>query len=228
MAPTHFLIAMLGGIVLSWGVHSVLPHSPPPMSAPDDPQTEQVDNEPAPENDTRDLKQALARLTSRVMSLEHRLQTLPQANSAATAPEPSLAEAVETAAPVLDETVLAEQSQLRWDNYLGALETSFHDERTDAVWSATTLAEIEEIFASETLTGSAIFGLECRATLCRIDALHDDTQAVHEFTGWLPQRLADKLPQAIFDYYEQDDGTTVTTVFLAREGYDLPAPSATD
>ena len=125
--------------------------------------------------------------------------------------------------PFLDEAVLEASNQTHWENHIGQLETSFQNEPEDVVWANNIWHEIANIAVSESMVnGTAIIDIECRRTLCRIEAWHDTPNAASEYSVWLLQQIAQHLPQATFDHFNQADGSIISTAFFAREGYDLP------
>lgn len=124
----------------------------------------------------------------------------------------------------VDETTLAEREQQRFYDYMDYIENSLQNEPIDQRWASDTRKTINQVFTSEEFVGANVVDIECRATLCRVEVIHDSLQAVGDFDIWWPQKLAAILPNATVDRFTLEDGSVGTSIYLAREGYGLPRP----
>lgn len=99
----------------------------------------------------------------------------------------------------------------------------FAAQSVDTVWSLDTAQLVSEAALSEGLAGSSIDGIECRSSLCRVEVSHADPAAASEFALWFPVVLGEALPQIRYFHEQRDYGPPVTVLYMARQGYDLPA-----
>ena len=100
------------------------------------------------------------------------------------------------------------------------LQQIVYSEAKDAVWDD--LAENELRKLDSEISGSSIRELECRQTMCYVDVVHDNMQALQNWSlrsGLNPDSIFRKRLSIRFD---EPDGKFSTRIFLVREGNDLP------
>lgn len=102
------------------------------------------------------------------------------------------------------------------DAFLGA-------QSIDTTWSQDAALAVTEASDSEELAGSIVDGVECRSSLCRVEVSHADAEAAGQFELLFPMQVADALPQIRYFTEQLGDGRSITVMYLAREGYELPA-----
>jgi hypothetical protein len=99
-------------------------------------------------------------------------------------------------------------------------------ETEDPPWSGEARDLISGAVAAEELAATSVQDVECRATLCRVEVTHKDPQARAVFEGQLIMAVAQLLPQATMQTVEDEDGSSSTVLYLARDGHDFPQPEA--
>ena len=176
--------------------------------------------------DTLALRQDITRLSSELTSLKRQLQTLSdtvsamplrvtdQALTRMRAPDQELLED----ALSRDERLAQEAQEQR--QRIDVIEADFQAEYVDGHWSASTTELIEQSLSVEELAGTAVFDVQCRSNLCRLEVQHDDAVAQMQFEAQLPMAVGEVLPRMTMDQIEGDDGLPgLTVVYLARDDY---------
>lgn len=115
-----------------------------------------------------------------------------------------------------------EQESIQSEQLMEVMETSLAEEQVDVAWSSSALDQIQRAFNSNELNGVGIIDLDCRKTLCRIEMDIDDPFLAAEYQLWLSLKIGDILPQASMMVNQDEEGHSNATLFLAREGYNLP------
>lgn len=106
---------------------------------------------------------------------------------------------------------------------MALLDQQARAERADPRWSGPATAQIQALFAGDSLAGSTLRDATCQATLCRIEVDHRDALALDRFLGELPTRLGwntNSYAQTV----THEDGSATLVLYLSREGYRLPRP----
>lgn len=111
---------------------------------------------------------------------------------------------------------------------LRAFEAALRAERADGAWSRAAVGSIQAALSEEALSATVAQNTTCRATLCRLVVVHANPDERAEFERTFPVQIGEVLPRASFHTEEREDGSSVSTVFLAREGYRFPGVTATD
>ena len=188
-----------------------------------------------PNGNTQALGEALASLGVRVTNLERRfddagllqgqvdrLQVELEAlrDELTRVSDAAAGEPVET--EVVDPATEAQRTA-QWEaERRQTLETVHTNERIDAAWSEKTTEALYQALLEDELKHSLIDRVECRATLCRLDVIHDNAEDLAEFELWLPAKVGEVLPKMAMEHREHPDGSVDTIVYLARQGYELP------
>jgi hypothetical protein len=100
------------------------------------------------------------------------------------------------------------------------IEQAFQLEARDSSWSG--LAEAQIDAAMSALSSAKMVSHECRATLCRVVASHEDEKSQRE----MPTQLS-RLPpfdNAVFYAHDVTSVPLTTTMYVARAGHELPRP----
>jgi hypothetical protein len=103
-----------------------------------------------------------------------------------------------------------------------ANEAAFQQEATEPTWAGEAREVIARAVAAEELAGTSVQGVECRATLCRMEVTHSDQHARSVFAHHFLVAVAPLLPQAMVQAVENTDGSVRTALYLARAGHDFP------
>lgn len=111
-----------------------------------------------------------------------------------------------------------QQSLARMQHYEAALQA----EPVDGAWSSGAAAVLKEAFSSQELSATIVQDNECRATLCRVEVAHANPEDRRQFETQFTQKMAQALPSAVAHTEEQEDGSSVMTIYLARAGHELP------
>lgn len=118
---------------------------------------------------------------------------------------------------------ILEQGAEQVEQQLSSMETIMTEEPVDSEWSSATTDQLQMAFDSSELNGADIVDLECRKTLCRIEMNIDNPLLAAEYQLWLSAKIGDILPQASMTISQDEAGNPSAILFLAREGYNLPA-----
>ncbi len=114
------------------------------------------------------------------------------------------------------------------EDHLYVVETSFQREDIDAEWAVDSEARLHAVLASETLRqvldseelgGGYIDAVHCRSTMCRIVLLHDSEADLGEFRSSLVSQVSQLFLSGSMHRIDE----TRTTLYLARNGHDVPA-----
>jgi hypothetical protein len=92
----------------------------------------------------------------------------------------------------------------------------------DPAWSAATIQHIEQRTQNSSVAGTMLSDIRCQGALCRIDAAHDTFEAEHEFVAQLTEMDEFRGGQAAVLHVDRGDGSVGTTIFITREGQELP------
>jgi hypothetical protein len=105
---------------------------------------------------------------------------------------------------------------------MAAGEAALQQESADGVWSIQAMDALREALGSEELSGTMVRDMECRATLCRLEVEHRDQEQQMAFEQQFSFKVGELLPRMMMHSEEQTDGTISATIYLAREGHELP------
>jgi len=117
--------------------------------------------------------------------------------------------------------IALEQQQIQ--TYAQAIEASLEAETVDSAWSGSTSQIIGEAFTGEELAGASLQDIDCRSTLCRVEVQHRDEAKLQEFQRLFPLKVSQALPRMMMHRIDNADGSITTYLYLARQGYRLPA-----
>lgn len=94
-----------------------------------------------------------------------------------------------------------------------------YQETVDPQWAKETTQKITEAFLRAELSASQISEVDCRTTRCRVILIHADNAAhrVFQHTLSTPSGLGSILPRAAFSYFDLEDGSVETVMFLYQK-----------
>lgn len=134
----------------------------------------------------------------------------------------SMADEVDPAEAEAQTIALMEQEKERSLARAQANETDFRAQAVDSAWAGEADSLIQKAFASEELKETFLGEVQCRKTLCRVEVSHEDEIQRARFEHRFPLMVAQMLPSIAMHTTENADGSSVTVVYLAREGSPLP------
>jgi len=120
-----------------------------------------------------------------------------------------------------DAAAMEEDAMLQ-ETRLEAIEATLRGEAIDATWAAQATDAIEQALEDKALEGSVLDALECRSTLCRVEVTHPNPIARADFMLRFPMKVGQVLPSMTVRPIEGDDGSSTSSIYLAREGHELP------
>lgn len=95
------------------------------------------------------------------------------------------------------------------------------DEPADRAWSDDTEAHIEAVFADLIPEGGEVLAIECRSTLCRLEAEYDTVETFDRFLAEAPHREP-FLGESFFRQLNTDAAEAPRFVwYVARTGHTL-------
>ncbi len=110
------------------------------------------------------------------------------------------------------------QEQMR--QAMATLSEQLMAEDVDEVWSVEAMDRITQISESSDNDGSTLNYVDCRHTMCKLEATHRDLDALNTFSRSLPMAL--KWNSTLTMHVEdRPDGSKTSMVFISRDGYDL-------
>lgn len=176
-----------------------------------------------------DLRSQVALLRSDLAKVQRQLRHLVQsASQAQLSVKPSGAEEPADAV-VLSEQELREQEadMIEAENqrslaHMAAGEAALQQESADDVWSSQAMDALGQALGSEEFSSTKVQDMECRTTLCWLEVEHRDKEQQMAFEQQFSFKVGQLLPRMMMHSEEQTDGTISVTIYLAREGHQLP------
>ena len=170
------------------------------------------------------LRDDLATLRSQLQAQAAQLRTIGAALDRTLAPPrrvPESRRASPTDYASQEAKLLAEEKErsAKWEQ---ANDTEFSAQAVDPRWANQADDLIKQAFTSDELQNTIPMAMECRSTLCRVEVVHKDASERSWFEHHLPSLVADLLPSIAMHTTEHSDGSSVSVVYLAREGHPLP------
>ncbi|MGQ0622792.1 MAG: hypothetical protein ACT4QA_23290 [Panacagrimonas sp.] len=163
-----------------------------------------------------------AAILARLADAERQLAALQRGPGAAPAraSEPGPDEQAEAA------RVLREERRQQDEAYaLGlqnALESQLFDESLDPQWARQTQESISRGLLATAFSGNQLTDLRCQSSLCRMQVRSADRQAQERLIMGYGDIDAFHDSQAYWQRQDQPDGSSVTTLYMMREGAALP------
>ncbi len=185
-------------------------------------------------DDVNALRQEVAGLRADLAALQAQMRVTQSTLGAAGAAPASDAEGTAFGGELSEEELKAREVEAAArDHQLGlarmqAYEASLRAESVDAAWSNQAVDAIKKAFISEELSATDVQDIECRATLCRIEVAHANEEKRRQLERTFVQKVAAVLPSAAMHTEKHEDGSSATTVYLARQGHRLPRVQTSD
>lgn len=167
------------------------------------------------------LRRELAALRADLALVKNALEARGNAPASGAGPAPEDDEDVADPEAQLAAELALEQQQIQ--AYAQTIEASLEAETVDSNWSGGTSQIIGEVFTGEELAGAALQDIDCRSTLYRVEVQHRDEARLREFQRLLPLKVSQALPRMMMHRIDNADGSITTYLYLARQGYRLPA-----
>jgi hypothetical protein len=161
-----------------------------------------------------------ARILTRLAELEGRLDQLADSPARTTSRSATPAEVTSTDPDAYED--LRRRQEARSAALQQALESRFYEEPLDPQWARQTEASISRSLQEESFAGNQIGDLECQASLCRLQVHSADRQAQERFVAHYGNSPAFANTQAFWRRDDRPDGSSVTTLYVMREGLALP------
>jgi len=119
-------------------------------------------------------------------------------------------------APVPD----GDQDQVTPNPAFARNEQQFWEEKADKVWAPESSQGIADFFeqnSQEESFGSKLSDVECRATLCRVQVVHNDLRAEQEFVMKFASGMSDQDIKSInFQSEKGPDGRIVEVMYMSK------------
>jgi hypothetical protein len=167
------------------------------------------------------LKQNQRQLLERVGGLVAMIQEFDERNSQVLVGQAGIAEIDDTVNnpyyPRDDEVALA-----RIEHY----ETNLATQHIDSNWGNQVYVEIESMLQDQTFMDSSIVSMDCRETLCMLDMMHVNEEAMDSFLGEFPHRMAWNNDSFVKTEGQGDEGFR-TMMYFSRDGHSLPGGDQT-
>ncbi|MGQ0657952.1 MAG: hypothetical protein ACT4NU_07655 [Chromatiales bacterium] len=179
-------------------------------------------------------KQELARLSADFAALREDVralrQTAAQSNVAEREREPD--DEYENLDPEWAAEQELEREQTIVEARMQDLDAQLESEQPDVAWASHAGTTLWQALAGQDLAGTTVAGLDCRATLCRLDLNHEDEASRDRFLQITLDRrirpaITDMLDAMTLHPVQNSDGSIATVIFWARAGHRLP-PLETD
>lgn len=123
--------------------------------------------------------------------------------------------------PIMVQT-LQQEAEAGWHQRLAGLEQGFHTQPVDAAWSEPATTALLDSREHPALADSEITHLDCRTSLCRVEAVHLDELARAVFRQYLPALVGDTVGARMIadDRQHPDDGLEHSVIYLLRDGHE--------
>jgi len=106
--------------------------------------------------------------------------------------------------------------------YYENLESHIQYETQDPSWASEAEDGIYTAMETEVFQGAEIVNVDCRSTLCRAEIYHISSDDLDIFNLEFRYKVSSTFSKRSPQHAELDDGRYKTTVYLAKNGNDLP------
>lgn len=120
-----------------------------------------------------------------------------------------------------DNAALAADARAQRDMITQALETRMASEEQDEGWGVNAESELADGLQNAGLSSTALVGVACRSTLCKVSLTHANVDAEDEFLSQLANLPGMQDTEIFYLRDEQADGSTQMVVYVGRQGYDM-------
>ena len=116
----------------------------------------------------------------------------------------------------------AQSAAERRQREAGVLENALANEVLDVAATNTFTQSLKESLVRDEFAGTQIVNAECRASLCRVVVLHNSSDDMEKFLGSIQDLEAFSDSEAYWQQRPNADGSSSMTLFVARQGHQLP------
>lgn len=164
-----------------------------------------------------------AAIVARLADAERQLAALQRGpgSAPAAAPDMSLEQHADAARAAKEER--RQQEEAHTVALQNALESQLFDETLDPQWARQTQESISRGLLDDAFSGNQLTDLQCQSSLCRMQVHSADRQAQERLIIGYGNIDAFHNSQAYWQRQDRPDGSSVTTLYLMREGSTLPA-----
>ena len=107
---------------------------------------------------------------------------------------------------------------------LAQMNTVFLAETSDQQWAPETIHLVSRFFDSDQGAMLDVADIQCRKTLCKVELNKvDKAKGGNELALNFPMHVGKALSQAKYFHEQNTDGTTNITIYLTRNGHELPS-----
>lgn len=179
-------------------------------------------NATSPGNELAVLRREIAALRAEVALLRGQVLAETAARSEAEHPEDTGIDSEEgTSGQALEQA--SREAEQRHAERVEAIEAALLGESVDSAWSLEASGGIEQVFTRGLFREARLLGVECRASLCRVEVLHRSPAELPQFTATFPAEVAAYANRMTMRQTLNEDGSVITVLYLGREGYPFPA-----
>jgi len=231
MKRTHLMLLALGAIMLGWAIRGTIRDDGLTRSfGPGDHAQalpENASNQSAGSVDIAMLRQELASVQSEMARVKTALVSLsaqPLAANDRDAPTVDTGSSAKghSTIPRSSKPPTAEATARMQQANFEAIEAGFGAEPTDAAWANKVTDLVKGAVADKGAEGNDIQMLECRSTLCRVEVFHSTPAAKAGFLHNFAFKVGSELPELTIQPIDGADGTSISRIYLARNGHALP------
>lgn len=106
----------------------------------------------------------------------------------------------------------------------GQMDTVFLAEPAEQPWALETTQLVSRFFDQEKAADLNVSDIQCRKTLCKVELTQvNQARAANQLALHFPLYVGKALSQARYFQVQNEKGTVDVTIYLARNGYDLPS-----
>lgn len=136
-------------------------------------------------------------------------------------PSESDVRAESAAEPASQENMAAVDGRAQRDKITQALEGRMASEEQDEGWGVNAESELTDGLQNAGLNSTALVGVACRSTLCKVSLTHANFDAEDEFLSQLANLPGMQDTEIFYVREEQTDGSTQMVLYVGRQGYDM-------
>jgi len=130
---------------------------------------------------------------------------------------------VETETAQINPVEIAKKQADQRAKELDLVNNAFLAETSDPQWAPEATTLVSSFFESDAGAKIKLSDLECRKTLCKVEiSKPDSAEANDNLMLNFPMHVSKALSQSSSYYTQNEDGTTRVTMYLVRNGYELP------
>jgi len=120
-----------------------------------------------------------------------------------------------------DELDAAADDAYAKEQRLMALEEAMNAQTSDPSWDDSAAKILLETAQASNAAGSHVEGVSCKGSMCRVDVMHEDEQAMQDYFAG-DAELVPWGNKGRLETVEDGTGALLTYIYITREGYDFP------